>query len=217
MWTLKHLVFCSLLSLPLIHLTTIQEIDLLDLTKKKVSTEPGKIAQGEGGLIGGSGIKPTDLPLKIVLEKLDKQQYLMGERFIYELSIENIGKRILEIPWEPEKEKTLQSSNELSVISLHLTIDELGNDAIFGAERIFASQNASNTFKQLRPGGRLRIRAPGIWYLGNQEAARRVFQMLPRQFTVKAQVKLGSYPTDTMTFKPAYSNAILIELRKKQN
>jgi hypothetical protein len=212
---LQHPGFCLIFGLHLLFLSSAQEPELLDLTKKKVEAETEQIAPGVGGLISGSGSRPIELPLKIELERLDKRQYEIGERFVYELSIQNIGKQTVAIPWELDREKALKSAAELSVISLHLTINELGNDAIFGAERIFASQVTPDTFKNLPPGGRVRIRAPGVWYLGNQELAKKVFQTLPRRFTVRARVKLGSYPTDTLMYEPAYSNILSIELRKQ--
>jgi hypothetical protein len=211
----QHHVFCLIVGLHLVSFSAVQEPELLDLTNKKPEAETERIAPGSGGLIGGSGTKPVELPLKIELERLDKQQYGMGERFVYELSITNIGKQTLAIPWEPDREKALQASAELSVISLHLIIDELGNDAIFGAERIFASQTAPDTYKNLPPGGRVKIRAPGFWYPGNEELAGKVFRTLPRRFAIKARVRLGSYPTDTLMYEPAYSNILSVELRKQ--
>jgi hypothetical protein len=214
---MKVIYHIFVLLLPVIFLSTTQQGELLDLTKKKVATGTEKYAPGIGGLDGGTGSKPSPLPLKVVLERLDKQQYELGNQFMYEISIENVGAKSLQIPWEPDREEALNHSADLDVLSLWLQIDELGNDAIFGVEEIYGAKSQPKTFKTLAPGGKLRFRADGIWFVGDQSTAGTFSRILPNKLNVRAHVKLDSYPIATTRFRPALSNVLSLVFRKRKD
>jgi hypothetical protein len=124
-----------------------QRDDLLDLTKErgKVTTSRG---ESRSGIIGGvthQNSRPATLPLRFSLVSLDKQQYELSERFVYEISIENIGNQPFLLPWEPDKGKIEPKSPNaqagLRQMSLFLVIEELGREAVFGAEDIYGSDS----------------------------------------------------------------------------
>ncbi len=217
---LKAALLCALLSLLLSLSALAQSVEILDLTKKTGKPETGVSVTGGGGLIGGTSTRKATLPLRVKLEKLDKQQYETGERFVYEISLENIGNEVLLLPWEPD-EKKIQSGKSLgkpaesSVMYVSLAVDELDRDVIFGAERIFSASSMPGTYKRLSPGQKVMIRASGVWFIGSADASKQLLLTLPRRLAVRAKIKIGDYPTDAKNYDPAFSNALTIDLTKR--
>jgi len=151
---------------------------------------------------------------------LDKQQYELGEQFIYEVSIENISNQPLLLPWEPDRGKVApgptSAQSSLNQMSLSLVIEELEGDAIFGAQNIYGSDSVPGSLQKLLPGRKVRIRIPGGWYLGTQDLQKRVLPLLPRQFTVKAKLELEYQNKSVIEqYTPLFSDSLLVEMKKR--
>ena len=200
-----------------------QQSELLDLTKKKVEVQANKSkgglkGSGSASLIGqGDGDrKSLTLPLKLTLTKMDKQKYKLGEAFVYDVSLENVGDQILLIPWEPDKEKVQADPptdpSKLREVSLYLIFEELKSDAIFGSENIYASSSVPGSFKKLLPGQEVKIRVPGVWYFLIENVRYQVLPTLPRVFTVQAKFILKE--GIVKAYEPVFSNSLQVELER---
>ncbi len=199
-----------------------QRDDLLDLTKErgKVTTSRGESRSGSIGGVTHQNSRPATPPLRFSLVSLDKQQYELSERFVYEISIENIGNQPFLLPWEPDKGKIEPKSPStqagLRRMSLFLVIEELNGNAVFGAQDIYGSDSVSRSLKKLNPGHKVRVRVPGGWYLGSEDMYKRVLPLLPRSFNVKAKLRLVDHTkSDIEQYEPLISNSWPVELRKR--
>lgn len=214
----KILAICILIGSLMEIIALAQHQDLLDLTKKASAPDSNNLGAVSDGLVGGSGTQRVSLPIMLTLESLDKKTYTTGERFIYEVVIANIGERPITLPWEPEKNKLRSNARNkpggLLEMSLALVVDELRGDAIFGVEKIYASNAFPQSLKTLLPGQSVRIRVPGGWYFGDQNILKRLQAGQLQRLNVRAELTLRETPITTKNYEPSFSAPLTIELKK---
>jgi len=215
----RVIIIGSVLTCFFISLTGVaQKEELLDLTKEKPRVKTNKTFSGSAGSVsvGDGQWRRSTLPLKLTLISLDKQQYELSERFVYDVRLENFGDQTIMLPWEPERENILPTPNssrsDLLQASLYLIFDELQSDAVFGSEAVYGSPSAPQSVKKLLPGESIRIRASGGWYLGSEDLSKRVLPTLPRRFTARIKFILRGTSKE---YEAVISNSLQVELRKR--
>jgi len=150
----------------------------LDLTDPSIlRTSPDFL---EGGDVGFSGQRETILPLELQLLRLDRQEYIFGTPFHYEVAIKNIGSTPVRIPWSADR-KTLESHNmAVTRATLALVLTEVnGREHLVGATILEGSDGIAGSFETLLPRESAVIRIPGVLSLP-PDAASRVASDVPR-------------------------------------
>jgi len=198
-----------------------QEDDFLDLTKIKPPKQRRTSIIAGGGMASTDGSPSPKPRLKVTLLSLDKRSYQLGDKFIYEVMLENITESVFVIPWTSDyySVKPYEGSDPPGYVSASLRLvikDEVSGEASAAGEGVYGSELVPGSLKRLRPGQKVRIRALGQWWFGSEEATKRIMMKLPQAYDVQARfsfLDVGGKPW----YEPALSaNSLSVELRKRQ-
>ena len=148
----------------------------------------------------------------------------MGERIIYEVSLENRGDEVLLLPWEPDREKIqpdhIGSQSGLLEVSVFISLifDQKRTTVLPGVEGVYGSPSLPESIKELLPGQKVRIRSSGLWYVGDADLYQRIMPQLPRAYSVRAEYWLkDSTGHRTKNYEPVLSNSLTVELTRRDN
>jgi hypothetical protein len=139
-----------------------QNIPTLDVTGATVETrryEPLSTSATGGGV--GSSIRVKQ-PVELTLNNVQVAHGPLGEKLIYEITLENLTDQPIDIPWAPNPRDIEPSplrpyQYQIAQFGL-LLIDSSGEARVLQDVTIFGSL-ASHTLQQLRPHERIQIRA----------------------------------------------------------
>jgi hypothetical protein len=147
-----------------------QTQDTLDLTQPRGSSGPVTDAPMTGSASGiSSHARREQSPVRLSLDWLDRNTYHVGEPFVFHVTLENVGATSVTLPWEPDVQQVLRSSDEpLSEALLTLDVDVQGGTLTVPIATLYGSSFSPGSTKVLRPGGRAEILAKGNWaFLGH--------------------------------------------------
>lgn len=198
--------------------------DFLDLTKHAPpSREAASEEQTAGGsveVVGGSGMRRAELPIKITLLSLDRESYMLGDEGYFDIALENTGKEAVLIPWSPDSRIGAPSQGTAVPGNLHAVISLLaGQTAAASGERadafgLYGSEFVHGSLKRLEPGRRVRIRVPFTWQFFDEEGPARLLKRPTQRLIVRAQIILNS--VKPVAPLPATSaNSLSVELKKQ--
>ncbi len=142
------------------------EVGTLDLTKPippppSSEERPGT---GGGGGVAISGRSTPQWPLDVRLASVDRQDYALGDRLIYEVIVTNVGTTALDVPWsaDPALAPQRMEDRQRRVASFGLFIDHGGARLLLqAANGAYGSDDVSGSMKRLNPGESVRVRAAG--------------------------------------------------------
>jgi hypothetical protein len=174
-----------------------QATDLLDLTQVTVSsrTENGKIGPGTGSAMGFASHSVRDqLPLQMRLESMDRNAYREHDEVVFQVSLRNVGREPVTIPWEPDPNQVVTSEGApMLEWLLVLSLDGPEFDRLtFPVRRLHGSRFSPSTLKVLRPGEQAAIRARGNLHFLTEDSAKRAEATLPRTVDVAARMVFSS-------------------------
>jgi len=147
-----------------------QYIDRLDLTAgDKIISEAKILWGGDGG---------STRPIVSVSLKLDKKRYVLGEEYIYEISVKNISGKEIRIPWDTDGDKVNNGNISYSMEDLPagftrvLTSIEVRNNTLMVTPVLeVVGLHGSDAFilsiKTMKPEESVMIRATGRWNIDN--------------------------------------------------
>lgn len=172
-----------------------QRGDLLDLTKRRTVGDKTRGGTGSGALGGMEGEKLGVLPVRLAFTNIDKGQYHVGDRFVYQVALQNVGNDPLLIPWNLEWglgciNRFSNLPGELS-LRVHIVLDELEGHIFFGADSVSGCRSKPLTVRRLLPGEAVRIQVLGGWWFPTEDAKKRALAMLPRRFTARVVMVLA--------------------------
>lgn len=196
--------------------------NFLDLTKFKPAKEEKLFASGGGGVSGSYNTRSPKLPLKITLLSLDRRSYRIGENLIFDVTIKNVGKDIVVIPWSPDRaqirpdEKGFPPGYLDATLSLAITDRVLGEQIIYGP-LLYGSELVPSSLRKLLPGQTVRIRAPSRWALMSADAAHGIISRLPLTFAVRAKFSEMGHTSSPWPEPLISTNSIVVELKKREH
>jgi hypothetical protein len=200
------------------------EDDFLDLTKHappaREAAAEEQTAGGSVEVVGGSGVRRAELPIKITLLSLDSESYTLGDKGFFDIALENTGKEPVLIPWSPDPRIGAPSQGAVVPGNLHAVISLLaGQTAAAAGERadafgLYGSEFVHGSLKRLEPGRRVRIRVPFTWQFFDEEAPARLLKRPTQRLTVRAQIILNS-SRPVAPLPAASANSLSVELKKQ--
>jgi hypothetical protein len=162
-----------------------QEDDLLDLRPpaERPKIELRLRPQGFGpGYEGQPAPKPW--PVKVVLLSTDRTSYMLGDRVVFEFSLENVGSVAMTIPWGAASDlaRIAPGPDEppgylTAIVSLVSDGESVAMDFMHG------SRLEPHSLRSLKPGERVRVRA----YAMLQGFGKRIYDKLPVDASLKAK------------------------------
>lgn len=149
-----------------------QHVPFLDLSQQfhgpAVATTPS--ANREGGMSGGEGVpgsraKPS---FKVTLVGLDKREYTLGERVVFDVQVEALEP--IDIPWSAAPVNG--SDADQARLSILFTLRLVNAEKITwlqGVGKAFGSRDQPGTLLHLGPGQFARIRSEAYWAIARPE------------------------------------------------
>ena len=151
-----------------------QYVDILDLTVGDKIVSDTKMNWGGGG--GSSSSRP----IVSVTLNLDKDRYVLGEEFIYEISLKNISEKEIQIPWDTDGDKINYGTESYSYEDLpvgfmkvlssirysdpFVKVDDTTTVHLMpGTIALYGSDAFASSIKALKPEESVMIRAAGRW------------------------------------------------------
>ena len=178
-----------------------QSTNFLDLTQVTVARSDNTarsgntVGTGKLSVVGlpAQSVRET-LPLQIRLESMDRNEYREHDEIVFEISLQNVGRQPVTLPWEPDAEQVVTSAEApLLEWLLVLSVDGPEFDKLtFPIRVLYGSTLSPATLKVLRPGEQARIRARGKWEFTTAIAAKRATAALPRTVEVAARLEFLS-------------------------
>jgi len=150
-----------------------QYVDILDLTigDRIISEMQKRWGSGSGG--------SSSRPIVSVMLKLDKDRYVVGEEFIYEISVRNISGEEIRIPWDTDGDKINNGNESYSYEDLPAGFIEVYTGIKYpnhikkddytyvgpspGIVALYGSDAYTSSIKTLKPEESVMIRATGRW------------------------------------------------------
>ena len=149
-------------------------VDILDLTVGDKIISSANILWGRGG---GSSYSRSIVSVAL---KLDKGRYIVGEEFIYEISVKNISEKEILIPCDTDGDKINNGNMSHSpkdlpagfmhtnaIIRFHEDTAKTDRSTLYflmpGTVRLYGSDAFASSIKTLKPHESVMIRATGRW------------------------------------------------------
>jgi hypothetical protein len=182
-----------------------QARDLLDLTQVTVSspTESGKVGRGTVSVMGfGSHLVRDQLPIQMRLESMDRNAYREHDEVVFQVSLRNVGREPVTIPWEPDPNQVVTSEGApMLEWLLVLSLDGAEFDRLtFPVRTLHGSRFSPSTLKVLKPGEQAAIRARGKLHFLTEDSAQRAEATLPRTVDAAARmVFLSGYNAEVVS------------------
>jgi hypothetical protein len=184
-----------------------QEIGLIDLTNPPFR-ESMRHPRTLGDACGGVSHPQIQRQVKVTIVSLDKTVYRPGDDLTFEVTVQNIGRRAVLVPWtphasdvEPENDRVQYSCRVSSII---LRFEDPEQHTFSVGSSLYGSRSVPGSLRLLAPGESFRVQArlpfrplaPG-WT--NEELAEK------GPFLAKVQ---ADFREDIRTFTPANGGAM---------
>lgn len=197
--------------------------ELLDLTRNRpiLRHRPWRVIEGRGGRLT-SGWHPPPPRLKIALLHTEKNSYQFGDEAIFEVLIENITRKVVVIPWAAELDIVKPDDDRdppgyaSALLSLVIEVQPYGW-VLLASQSIYGSDVMAGSLKRLAPGEKVRIRAPGMLYVGDSAAAEQIAKRLPGKYEVHAKLSLFESEFNARSEILVSDNSVFVQLRKRES
>lgn len=155
------------LSTCLLALTMTVTLGAQSATKRLDLTIPGSARAEESTSMKGSGgivSKPQPLPLRLTLEKLDREAYHRADALVFEVLLENTGDRAIRLPWSRRNDVVAERAEAGIVRGLLFLrfLDEKGTQHQ-GPGIVLAGLRTGDTSMVLQPREQASIVVPARW------------------------------------------------------
>lgn len=147
-----------------------QAPDVLDLRQQVIT---GGAATTELHTVTQPGLNPStkleQMPVRLSLDWLDLPTYRDGDRFVFHLTLRNVGKQSVRLPWEPNSQIVIaeRSVPAMSRALVSIEIDSPKGLLTIPIGLLYGSNVPDQTTKLLQPGAQAEIVAAGAWqFLG---------------------------------------------------
>ena len=143
-----------------------QGSNILDLTH--VVSSSGSMTAGQGG---GSATAPSShekrqsADVRVRLESLDRDAYAVHDAFVFRMSLQNIGRQAITLPWEPDSSRVI-TGPDAPILTSVLVIDadtSGGRHSTVPVAMLYGSKLSPSSTKVLAPGDRAEIIAAAQW------------------------------------------------------
>lgn len=211
----------GILAIPMLPAQT-GKTELLDLTRNRpiLRHRPWRVIEGSGGGLT-SGWHPPPPRLKIALLQTEKTSYQFGDEAVFEILIENITKEVVVIPWSAELDIVKPDDDRdppgyaSALLSLVIEAPPYGW-VLLASHSIYGSNVMAGSLKRLAPGEKVRIRAPGMLYVGDAAASEQIAKRLPGKYEVHAEFSLFESEFHSKFEQFISENGLFIRLRKHE-
>ena len=154
---------------------------VLDILTYQFRTAPP--ASKGGGVVEGEvrshPLAPPEHSLAVTLLDADRRVYNPGDTIIYEVTLENVGRVPVTLPWSPDHVQFSGAKDPLLGI-LSLEVRDVSGRTLLGRlepQGLYGSNAVPGTLLRLRPGERARIRVRSVW--NNSDHARAAMLQQP--------------------------------------
>ena len=169
----------------------------IDLLGRTVSNETVKTSELLELPFGRRDSPPAHRPapppvLSLQLLGLDRSLYTIGDQFVYEMVVKNIGQKLIPFPTSIEQSRFPQNTPKAvgAFVSLKMN-DRMFGLQIIGTQPLYGAPGVPESVIVLGPGETVEIRATGQWYLQGAFAQRPPARW-SRDVLVRASVQLFS-------------------------
>lgn len=128
------------------------------------------------------GQQPTPLPLEVSVAGLDRNDYIIGSRMTYVVTIRNVGAADFTLPWSPTSEAEPDGSVTARIGLLLGGLD--GRDHMLDAVTLTGHPDRKGTLCILKSGEVATIRIPG-WVQMDPDRAKHAFTVEGNQLLFK--------------------------------
>jgi hypothetical protein len=152
---------------------------VLDILGYPLTPEDHRAESGprsvSGGVLGGAshGFRPQ-VNLRVTLNGIDRRSYETGDMIVYEVSVENVGRRPVTMPWSPDL-VLFNNVNWEAVrwagLSLMVSNRSAKQLAQLYPQILLGADAVAGSLLTMAPGGRALIRVPGYWRTSDRELA----------------------------------------------
>jgi hypothetical protein len=134
------------------------QVAALDLTAPDVVRTSGPISV-EGRLVSGTP-QPTGLEVRLL--RMSRNDFRLGDRFVFEVEVKNAGKVPIDFPRSVDFASFVpgDANNRTARINLEVRAQNQP-PIIFGVTRLAGSQAQPGSLQRLEPGETMLIRLPG--------------------------------------------------------
>lgn len=207
----------GILAIPMLPAQT-GNTELLDLTRNRpvLRHRPSRVIEVSGGW------PPPPPRLKIALLHTEKNSYQFGDEAVFEVLIENITKKVVVIPWSAELDIVKPDDDRdppgyaSALLSLVIEVQPYGW-VLLASHSIYGSNVMAGSLKRLAPGEKVRIRAPGMLYVGDAAAAEQIAKRLPGKYEVHAEFSLSESEFNAKWEIFVSDNSVFVQLRKRES
>jgi hypothetical protein len=149
------------------HVSGVEHVlDLVAHRSSDDATLPTDPLEIPSGIVGGVGHSQAaaEQNIQITLFSISPLLQRAGDPFVYEVIVENVGRKSVRIPWSPEQNLFSRRMRDARTATVSLSTASaspqlIANVTLYGAEAVAGS------LLDLAPGDKARIRAPGVWAL----------------------------------------------------
>ena len=186
---MRHMILATFATLGVV--VSAQAPTVLDLTQKDLRPGMGTAATVFVPVTGASSHAVREqLPLDVVLTWMDRSDYHEYDPFTFRVVLHNRGRAPVVLPWEPNRERVITSS-DTPLMQWLLAVGLEGGQfdrLTIPVATLYGSTLSSGSLQTIDPGKSVEIVASGQWKFLTPDAIRRAEATLPGMVNVRAHV-----------------------------
>ena len=176
--------------------------------------------------VGGIGSTPTAEvadqaprhPLKVTLERVDKEIYRTGELLTFTVLLENVGNDTIPLPWTRDL-RLAESASPVDYIKLIIRVDPTipgFQQSYFPAVELHGAISLNETVRLLMPGQSARLIVPTKVFLEDRKSLEAVKSDLLPEVSLRANLNFWPGARDIAYALVDSANVLKIKIRDKK-
>jgi len=139
-------------------------------------------------------------PLRLTLLSVERSDFVFGARFVYDVLIENTGRETVIIPWSPDRGAFVQPAPRIPdgfrTGIVFLEVESAAGKALglLDGQPLYGSNEVPRTLLPLAPGRTARMRVPGWWSAGTDDAKAAMLRQPDGVVHLRAGFAIDDFP-----------------------
>lgn len=184
---------------------------VLDLTGPDVVRTSGPIAS-EGR---ATSSRPKSLGLEVRLAKMSRSEFRLGDGFVFELEVKNVGSSPIDFPRSVDLASFVPGAAENFTARVYLQTHRRDQTMVtFGTTMLAGSEAQPGSLQRLEPGDAMLIRLRGGLSLDGDAFEELIESSARAAIPVTAVVAFDSSPEDVMWIPAVSRNSLPFVLRR---
>jgi hypothetical protein len=151
---------------------------------------------GSGSGLGiSSGARRVPAPLTLIIESLDRDEYLVSDQFSFRIRFQNVGRTDVILPWTPNAHEVATGENAPPVrclLTFDARTDTDSETLTFLVATLYGSTLSPGTLKTIRPGDSVVIIGESSFRFQTDAVAARVRAKMPHPLRMVARLAFMS-------------------------